>query len=94
MPSCEQQAALEIWDYHYSKLRCGEGAAVPPGFITSPGYWSGDAIELLLDSQPPPVRLTLIFPPYEKLPPLVGLFTEYFEGVVPKAMSFYAYSAA
>jgi len=69
-------------DFLYAMVTRGEGIAVLPDFITAPGLASGEVVEVLLDWTLPSLWLTLFYPPYEQLPPLVGLFAEYFEHAV------------
>ncbi|MEM9105428.1 MAG: LysR family transcriptional regulator [Pseudomonadota bacterium] len=69
-------------DFLYAMAHAGEGICVLPDFITSNGLRSGDVIEVLPDWALPSLWLTLFYPPYEKLPPLVGTFAEYFESFI------------
>lgn len=66
-------------DYLFSLACRGEGIAVLPDFITDPGLRSGGIVQILPDWTLPTLWLTLFYPPYEKLPPLVGTFAQYFE---------------
>ncbi|SNS91253.1 LysR family transcriptional regulator [Tropicimonas sediminicola] len=66
-------------DLLYELVLKGGGMALLPDFITSEGVASG-AVETVLDDWPVPMLwLTLFYPPYEKLPPLVATFTDFFE---------------
>lgn len=66
-------------DFLYAMARDGEGICVLPDFITASGLSTHEVIEVLPDWSLPSLWLTLFYPPYEKLPPLVGTFAEYFE---------------
>lgn len=69
-------------DFLYAMAQAGEGICVLPDFITSHGLRSGDVVEVLPDWTLPSLWLTLFYPPYEKLPPLVETFAEYFESFI------------
>jgi DNA-binding transcriptional LysR family regulator len=43
------------------------------------GIADGDVVPILEDWSLPPLWLSLFYPPYEALPPLVATFTEFFE---------------
>lgn len=66
-------------DFLYALVRRGEGIAVLPDFITGPGLRSAEVVEVLPDWRLASLWLTLAYPPYTQMPPLVGLFAEYFE---------------
>ena len=66
-------------DFLYALAAGGNGIVVLPGFIAGDGV-ADNAIEVLLDDWSlPPLWLTLFYPPYEVLPPLVATFSEFFE---------------
>ncbi|MEM7720709.1 MAG: LysR family transcriptional regulator [Pseudomonadota bacterium] len=69
-------------DLLYALVRQGEGIAVLPDFITQSGLRTGEVVEVMPNWHVPSLWLTLAYPPYTKLPPLVGLFAEYFEGFI------------
>lgn len=69
-------------DFLYAMALAGEGICVLPDFITSNGLRSGDVVEVLPEWSLPSLWLTLFYPPYEKLPPLVETFAEYFENFI------------
>lgn len=66
-------------DFLYGLVKSGNGIAVLPDFILSEGLAQGDVVKILEDWQIQPLWLTLFYPPYEVLPPLVATFTEFFE---------------
>ncbi|MCV3271173.1 LysR family transcriptional regulator [Roseobacter sinensis] len=66
-------------DLLYLLAAAGAGIAVLPGFIVAEGLASGAVERLFPDWQVEPLWLTLYYPPYEQLPPLVATFTEFFE---------------
>ncbi|MEL4376022.1 LysR substrate-binding domain-containing protein [Brucella cytisi] len=57
----------------------GNGVALLPTFIVSEFLAAGQLITILPDWQPPQLWLTLYYPPYQKLPPRIAVFSEYFE---------------
>lgn len=57
----------------------GAGICVLPDFITQGAIDRGDLVRVLPDWTLPSLWLTLYYPPYERLPPLVATFTDYFE---------------
>ncbi|WP_135507392.1 LysR family transcriptional regulator [Roseovarius aestuariivivens] len=65
-------------DLLYGIARSGGGVCALPDFIVRDGLDRGDVVELLPDWQIRPLWLTLYYPPYEKLPPLVATFTDFF----------------
>ncbi|MEL6207101.1 MAG: LysR family transcriptional regulator [Pseudomonadota bacterium] len=66
-------------DFLYELVVSGGGIAVLPDFIVAEGLTTGSVERLLLDWQVDPLWLTLFYPPYEQLPPLVATFTDFFE---------------
>jgi len=69
-------------DYLYALAAAGDGICVLPDFIVHRGLQSGEVIEVLPDWSLPSLWLTLFYPPYEKLPPVVGTFADYFESFI------------
>ncbi|MEL6806547.1 MAG: LysR family transcriptional regulator [Pseudomonadota bacterium] len=69
-------------DFLYAMARRGEGICVLPDFITGDGLQSGAIIEVLPEWSIPSLWLTLFYPPYERLPPVVGTFADYFEAFI------------
>ena len=57
----------------------GAGLAMLPEFIVSDGLKSGTLVRVLPDWSPPALLLSLYYPPYEALPPLVETFTDFFD---------------
>lgn len=57
----------------------GAGICVLPDFITQAALDRGDLVRVLPGWTLPSLWLTLYYPPYERLPPLVATFTDYFE---------------
>jgi DNA-binding transcriptional LysR family regulator len=66
-------------DFLYALVKSGNGIAVLPDFITRRGVARGDVDVVLPDWSVPDIWLTLYYPPYSVLPPLVATFSEYFE---------------
>lgn len=66
-------------DFLYSLVRAGNGIALLPDFIVKDGLQSGEVETVLTDWTVAPLWLTLYYPPYEVLPPLVATFTKFFE---------------
>ena len=66
-------------DFLYALAKSGNGIAVLPDFITGRGIARGDVEVVLPDWSIPDIWLTLYYPPYTVLPPLVATFSEYFE---------------
>ncbi|MCK5933957.1 MAG: LysR family transcriptional regulator [Fulvimarina manganoxydans] len=66
-------------DFLYSMVKAGAGVAVLPDFIVARGLKSGEVEEVLPGWSAPPLWLSLYYPPYEALPPLVATFTDFFE---------------
>lgn len=61
----------------------GAGLALLPDFIVSASVAEGRLETVLPDWSVPPLWLTLYFPPYETLPPVVATFAKYFEEALP-----------
>jgi len=66
-------------DLLYALASRGVGMVVLPEFHVVEGLQRGDVIAVLEDWTLPPLWLSLFYPPYEGLPPLVSTFTEFFE---------------
>lgn len=73
------QVVTNNGDLLYDIVRAGGGIAVLPDFLIAPGVASGEVDILLDDWTLPSLWLTLYYPPYEALPPLVATFSEFFE---------------
>ncbi|MEL6921524.1 MAG: LysR family transcriptional regulator [Pseudomonadota bacterium] len=69
-------------DYLLGMAIAGEGICVLPDFITKDALAAGDIVVVLPDWTIRSLWLTLFYPPYEQLPPIVGTFAEYFERFV------------
>ncbi|WP_417524445.1 LysR family transcriptional regulator [Marinovum sp.] len=66
-------------DFLYAMAKAGNGIALLPDFIVSEGLASGAVETVLSDWSAPSLWLTMFYPPYEALPPLVATFTDFFE---------------
>lgn len=66
-------------DFLYSMVKAGEGIAVLPEFIVAEGVKTAEVEIVLPDWSVPSLWLSLFYPPYEALPPLVATFTDFFE---------------
>lgn len=66
-------------DFLYAMARAGNGITILPDFIVNDGIASGALEPVLADWSVPALWLTLFYPPYEVLPPLVATFTDFFE---------------
>ena len=66
-------------DFLYALACAGDGICVLPDFITNDGLQSGEIIEVMPDWSVTSLWLTLFYPPYEKLPPVVATFADFFE---------------
>lgn len=66
-------------DFLYSLAKSGNGMALLPDFIVREGITQGEVVTVLGDWSVAPLWLTLYYPPYETLPPLVATFTDFFE---------------
>ena len=66
-------------DFLYAMARAANGIAILPDFIVKDGIASGAVETILEDWSVPALWLTLFYPPYEVLPPLVATFTDFFE---------------
>lgn len=66
-------------DLLFQLVRRGCGMAVLPDFIFADGLDNGQVEKVLPEWTVSPLWLTLFYPPYEQLPPLVATFTDFFE---------------
>ncbi|MEM7295702.1 MAG: LysR substrate-binding domain-containing protein [Pseudomonadota bacterium] len=66
-------------DFLYALARQARGICLLPNFITESGVASGQVVPVCGEWTAPPLWLTLFYPPYEQLPPLVATFADYFE---------------
>ena len=66
-------------DFLYALAVAGDGICVLPDFITDKGLASGQVEQVMPSWSITSLWLTLYYPPYEQLPPIVGTFAEYFE---------------
>lgn len=66
-------------DFLYALARSGNGITILPDFIVMDGIARGAVQPVLADWSVPTLWLTLFYPPYEVLPPLVATFTDFFE---------------
>ena len=66
-------------DFLYEMVLAGSGIAVLPDFIANQGLAAGRVVRVLPDWAIPSLWLTLSYPPYDQLPPLVATFSEFFE---------------
>ena len=57
--------------------RCGEGIALLPRYIVEADLATGTLQQLLPDWRPPQLWLTLYYPPLERLPARLNLFSEH-----------------
>lgn len=66
-------------DFLFSLVTAGAGIAVLPQFILQPGLDRNEAEIVLPDWELPQLWLSLHYPSYEALPPLVATFSDFFE---------------
>ena len=66
-------------DLLYQFARSGAGLVMLPKFHVAKGIETGEVIPVLADWTLRPLWLSLFYPPYEALPPLVATFTDFFE---------------
>ena len=60
-------------------VQMGVGVAVLPEFFVLKALQDGTLEQVLPEWQVPPLWLSLFYPPYEALPPLVTTFSDHFE---------------
>ncbi|MEL6570613.1 MAG: LysR family transcriptional regulator [Pseudomonadota bacterium] len=66
-------------DYLAGLAEAGEGICVLPDFIVHQAVQRGALVRVLPDWTLPPLWLTLFYPPYAQLPPLVATFSDFCE---------------
>ncbi len=66
-------------DYLAGVAETGGGICVLPDFIVHSAVARGDLTRILHDWDLPPLWLTLFYPPYAQLPPLVATFSDFCE---------------
>ncbi|MEL6467799.1 MAG: LysR family transcriptional regulator [Pseudomonadota bacterium] len=69
-------------DYLLGMAVAGDGICVLPDFIARNALDRGDVVVVFPEWEVRSLWLTLFYPPYEQLPPIVGTFAEYFESFV------------
>ena len=69
-------------DFLYALAVAGEGICVLPDFIIDKGLAGRQVVQVMSNWSITSLWLTLYYPPYEQLPPIVGTFAEYFEKFV------------
>lgn len=65
----------------------GAGVALLPVFIVAEQLRTGRLVPILPDWQPPQLWLTLFYPPYQKLPPRIATFSDFFERQIAALVS-------
>ncbi|MEO0829895.1 MAG: LysR family transcriptional regulator [Pseudomonadota bacterium] len=60
----------------------GDGVTLLPRFIVSSALEAGELVEMASPWTPDPLWLTLFYPPYDRLPPTVAAFSDFFERAV------------
>lgn len=66
-------------DYLAGVAQAGGGICVLPDFIVHAAITKGDLVQVLPDWELPALWLTLFYPPYAQLPPLVATFSDFCE---------------
>jgi len=66
-------------DFLCSMVEAGAGIALLPAFIAGERLRTGEIEIVLPEWTAPPLWLSLFYPPYEALPPLVSTFSDFFE---------------
>ncbi|MEZ5934054.1 MAG: LysR family transcriptional regulator [Alphaproteobacteria bacterium] len=61
----------------------GAGVALLPLFIVAEYLREGRLVQILPDWCPPQLWLTLYYPPYQKMPPRIASFSDFFEREIP-----------
>ncbi len=69
-------------DFLYGLACNGTGMCVLPDFIVRDGLQTGEVIHVLPDWTLQSLWLTLYYPPYEQLPPVVATFNDFFEAYI------------
>ncbi|MWB79573.1 LysR family transcriptional regulator [Pseudooceanicola sp. 216_PA32_1] len=75
-------------EFLYEMAVAGNGVVNLPEFLVRDGLASGAVEVVLPDWQVPALNLMLYYPPYDRLPPLVATFTEFFEAYIREVDSF------
>ncbi|WP_435657331.1 LysR substrate-binding domain-containing protein [Brucella pituitosa] len=57
----------------------GAGVAILPVFIVAEHLRTGRLVQILPEWSPPQLWLTLYYPPFQKLPPRIAAFSDFFE---------------
>ena len=57
----------------------GKGVALLPRFIVKDALANNELVQILPGWRPPDIWLTLYYPPYDRLPPKVTAFSDFFE---------------
>lgn len=71
-------------DFLYELALSGGGFVILPDFIVNRGIAEGRVVRVLPDWDVPSLWLTLYYPPYEQLPPLVATFSQFFESYMAR----------
>ncbi|MEM6304207.1 MAG: LysR family transcriptional regulator [Pseudomonadota bacterium] len=69
-------------DFLFAMALAGEGICLLPDFITANALETGALVEVLPDWHVASLWLTLYYPPYTQLPPVVATFADYFEAFI------------
>lgn len=75
-------------DLLYALARDGVGIAVLPEFLVAEGLKRGEVVPVLPDWSLPQLSLSLFYPPYETLPPLVATFSDFLEAYLADVTGF------
>ncbi|MBA4492585.1 LysR family transcriptional regulator [Paracoccus sp. S1E-3] len=75
-------------DLLYALAREGVGIVVLPEFLVAEGLRQGEVVPVLPDWSLPQLWLSLFYPPYEALPPLVATFSDFMEAYLADAIGF------
>ena len=69
-------------DFLFGMACAGSGICLLPDFLVRDGLKSGAVEHVLPQWSAPSLWLTLYYPPYQQLPPLVSTFTDFFEDYI------------
>ena len=75
-------------DLLYALARAGVGITVLPEFLVAEGLKRGEVVAVLPDWSLPQLWLSLFYPPYEVLPPLVATFSDFLEAYLGDVTGF------
>lgn len=75
-------------DLLYALARVGVGITVLPEFLVAEGLKRGEVVPVLPDWSLPQLWLSLFYPPYEVLPPLVATFSDFLEAYLGDVTGF------